>query len=90
MATYYSPRISEQDYPAFQNVPGLDLPATYEEWFQQQVRKKADHEGNGDGVISVDVTPAEFLTYCQVTKTTCDLRELERFAAARASTSATP
>ena len=90
MATYYFPRISEQDYPAFQNIPGFDVPATYDEWFQQQAREKADHENNGDRVVSVDVGPSEFLVYCQTAKTTCDLRELAAFAATKASAAARP
>ena len=90
MATYYFPRIREQDYPAFQNIPGLDVPATYAEWLQQQVREKASHENNGDGVISVDVAPDEFVAYCRAARTICDLRELEAFAATKVSAAAKP
>jgi hypothetical protein len=36
MATIYAPKISAEDFPAFQNMTGLDLPATYEEWLQRQ------------------------------------------------------
>ena len=90
MAIYYFPRISEQDYPAFQNIPGLDVPATYAEWLQQQVREKASHENNGDGVISVDVAPDEFVAYCRAARTICDLRELEAFAATKVSAAAKP
>ena len=90
MTIYYFPRISEQDYPAFQNIPGLDIPATYEGWLQQQAREKAGDENNGDAVILVDVAPGEFIAYCQVAKTICDLQELEAFAATKASAAARP
>lgn len=84
MATYYFPRISEQDYPAFQNIAGLDLPVTYEEWLQQQERDKAGVRENDDPVVEVDVNPSEFMRYLQVAKTAADLKELQAFAAAKA------
>ena len=85
MATYYAPRINAQDYAAFQNMSGLDLPATYEEWLQQQAGEKARHQDDGDTTIDVDVTPAEFVSYLNAARTTGDLKELERFASTKAS-----
>jgi hypothetical protein len=81
MATFYAPRISAEDYPAFQNMPGLDLPATYEDWLQQQARGSGE---NGYAVIEVDVNPSEFVRYLQASKAIANLKELQAFASAKA------
>jgi hypothetical protein len=65
---------------------GLDLPATYEEWLQQQARGSGK---NGDAVIEVDVNPSEFVRYLQATKATTNLKELQAFASAKAGVATT-
>jgi hypothetical protein len=88
MATIYVPRISAQDYPAFQAIPGLNLPADYSDWLRKRERFKATSLEDGDTVVEVDVNPSEFLRYLQVAKTVADLRELQALASAKMSTDA--
>jgi hypothetical protein len=88
MAMIYVPRISAQDYPAFQAIPGLDLPAGYSDWLRKRERFKATSLEHGDTVVEVDVNPSEFLRYLQVAKSVADLSELQALASAKMSTDA--
>jgi hypothetical protein len=88
MAMIYVPRISAQDYPAFQAIPGLDLPADYSDWLRKRERFKATSLENGDTVVEVHVNPSEFLRYLQVAKSAADRRELQAPASAKMSTDA--
>ncbi len=89
MNTFYFPQISAEDYPAFENMPGLDLPATYSEWLQRQARYKVGARKNGDAIIEVHVHPSEFVRHLQATKAPADLKELQAFASAKAGVAAT-
>jgi hypothetical protein len=90
MATIYAPKISAEDFPAFQNMTGLDLPATSEEWLQRQEDYKDGIRQNGDAVVEVDVNPSEFVRFLQATKASADQKQLQAFASAKVSAVTNP
>jgi hypothetical protein len=79
MATSYLPRITEQNYGAFQRVL-KDAPATFKEWERDLMLMGADLNSKGWEVESVDVDLDGFKKYCDLTQSPYTLQSLDNFA----------
>jgi hypothetical protein len=80
MAILYSPKISANDYDAFQRILHPHLADTYNEWLYLQAQQSADWVTRGHVVREIEVDPDEFSRYCHTTGASHNLHGLGKFA----------
>ena len=80
MTSRFVPAIAEDDYESFRNILGHNIPDDYREWLNLAFEMSTDNISQGYDTAPIEVTPDEFVQYCEATKDPCDLHSLERFA----------
>lgn len=85
MYTRYLARIRAEEYDAFLRIPTLGLPDAFKQWTYGRDQLSAQTTGGGNKAIFVEVGPDEFAAYCRAIQVTCDDRNLDHFAYAKAT-----
>jgi len=74
MAIQYFAKVkSGADHEAFQRIVKHYPSCTFEEWQFREAKKIADWRGRRHAVKLVEITPDEFLAYCERTKRSPDI-----------------
>ena len=70
---YFAKIKSPEDHAAFQRLVKHYPSCSYEEWLFREQKKMADWRSRRHAIKMVDITPAEFETYCKKTGKPPDL-----------------
>jgi hypothetical protein len=74
------PVIVPNDYEAFRNILGSNIPDTYDEWFNQFEQWEKINSSNKSGIRRVNVNAAEFCRHLKATGAPSTLSNLLAFA----------
>lgn len=83
MLPIFFPLIASQDYEAFRDILGSDLPGTYDEWLQLHRKDVAEHRRQLIETSEVEVYPDEFAGFLRAYRTGAGLSALKDFAFAK-------
>jgi hypothetical protein len=81
----FLPHISRQNYKAIRDLPGSDLPDTYDEWFKLFAKERLEYGQVGYDVHELEVDPCEFTRYCRAIGMSSNGQRLLNFAEEKAS-----
>jgi len=74
MTVQYFARVkSASDHEAFQRIVRHYPSCSFEEWHFREAKKMSDWKARRHAIKMVDITPAEFSTYCEKTGAKPDL-----------------
>ena len=61
---YAVPSIRAEDYPAFRDLPGSDLPDSYDAWLRFVADQQIGVRDKDGAVVPIEVYPAELAEFC--------------------------
>ncbi len=88
MAEFPVPLIdSEDDYDTIRNLPGSDLPQTFDEWKQERAKEDLDIARSSSSIIvrGFKINPNEFSDFCKRLHIPADREAIKAFVQKKAS-----
>jgi hypothetical protein len=79
MAVEVFPLIAQEQYFAFRQLLGEEIPATYDEWRSLQNKEKIDSILSGHPAREVPIYPREFAQYVNTSRIRASLSALRAF-----------
>lgn len=80
MPEVYYPRLRPGDYDTFRGAKTLQLPDSYNEWFDFSRQQMREIIVSGVEVLEIEVYPDEFAEFCHATQSPRTLDALKEFA----------
>jgi hypothetical protein len=82
MPGLFFPLIRPEDYQAFSDILGDDIPDSYDKWADRIAKERARlrREWEQSDAIDVEVIPDEFVRHCDETNSNKTIESLNRFA----------
>jgi len=85
MPNVFVPYISEDDYPAFRDILGFQIPRAREDWLESQWAKISAIYLIGRSAAEIIVSPSEFAEHLRERNAPPDLQELDNFVFEKAT-----